>query len=135
MGYCHNLKKMYLKNFCIIVSVNKCTCMTFCGEHWLAWWWSCSSFSRSSGVSPPQNPVVPALFQMTTLDIWLLLLLLSLYFPLLFDSLVQDKMQQKNYWQHWMQNYKLLIFEEKKDYVIIWKIFHFDISLTLLKGL
>ena len=34
-----------------------------------------------------------------------------------------------------MQNYKLLIFEEKKDYVIIWKIFHFDINLTLPKGL
>ena len=41
LGYCCNLNKLYLKNFCIIVSVNKSTGMIFYGKQRLAWWWSC----------------------------------------------------------------------------------------------
>ena len=50
MEYCHNLNKMYIRNFCIIVSVNKSTGMIFCGKQRLASRWSCRPFCKKSGV-------------------------------------------------------------------------------------
>ena len=45
---------------------------------------------RSSGLSPPRNPVVTTSPQMASLAIWPLLFLLSLYLPLLSALLAQD---------------------------------------------
>ena len=56
--------------------------MIFCGEQRLVWQWSCWPFCGSSGVTTTRNPVVPAYFQMASLDSWPLLPYLSLYFPL-----------------------------------------------------
>ena len=64
--------------------------MIFCGEQRLVWQWSCWPFCGSSGVTTTRNPVVPAYFQMASLDSWPLLPYLSFYFPLPSALLASD---------------------------------------------